>query len=478
MSYTSLTFVTIIIHLLAAIVCVGHILLNKRDPRAALGWIMVCVFLTVIGPLFYWIFGVNRVQRRARRLFDKSLAKPVAGKDTEVYMLSGEPDITAIQSIQPFLNVSNRICRIPIRQGNSIEILFNGDQAYPAMLDAIENARQCVYLMTYIFDADEQGNQFIEALERCQQRGVEVKVLVDGVGELGQWTRASTRLVRSGIRVERFLPLTLKPPAFYWNLRNHRKLLIIDHQTAFTGGINVSARHMVQNNTNASRVEDLHFKLLGPVVSDLEEVFFDDWEFVTGENMDFAIPEQPRSGNALCRVIVDEPSENIDRLATTLVGAVSAATQRIVIMTPYFLPSRELISALQSAALRNLDIQILLPAKNDNLLVHWATRNMLWQLLQFDVRVYYQAPPFVHSKLFLIDDQLAFFGSANIDPRSLRLNFELNIESYDTGLLRDLTRYIESKLANSEPVTIQEVENRSLPVKLRDSLAWLCSPYL
>jgi len=477
MSYISLTFVTLAIEVVAAAFCVGHILLNKRDPRAAWGWIMVCVFLPFVGPLFYWIFGVNRVQRRARRLFLKSQVKS-AVKEIETDILSGEQDVTALPSIQPFLKVSNHICRLSLRQGNKVEILFNGDQAYPAMLEAIEGAQQCVYLMTYIFDVDEQGNRFIEALVRCKERGVEVKVVIDGVGEFGQWTRASTRLLQAGISVERFLPLSLKPPAFYWNLRNHRKLLVVDHGTAFTGGINISERHMLEKNAKPSRVEDLHFKLTGPVVADLEEVFFDDWEFVSGQHLEIEVPEQPITGNALCRVIVDEPSENIDRLATTLVGAVSAAKQRIIIMTPYFLPSRELMSALQAAALRNLDVKILLPAKTDNLLVHWATRNLLWQLLQFDVQIYYQPPPFVHSKLLILDDQLAFFGSANIDPRSLRLNFELNIECYDLVLTRQLMAYVDDKLAQSRSLTMEDIEQRSLPVKLRDGLAWLFSPYL
>ena len=282
MSYTVLSIIIVTVHIIAAVRCVGHILLNKRDPRAALGWIMVCVFIPIIGPLFYWIFGVNRVQRRARRLFVRSPTKPYPQNEPEVFNLSGEWNVTDRQSIQSFLNVSNRVCRLPVHDGNQIGILFNGDQAYPAMLEAIGSAQQCVYLMTYIFDIDELGKKFMEALIRCKERGVDVKVLVDGVGELGQWTRVSTRLARSGIAVERFLPLSLKPPAFYWNLRNHRKLLVVDHSSAFTGGINISARHIMKNDANPYRVEDLHFKLLGPVVVDLEAVFLDDWEFVTG----------------------------------------------------------------------------------------------------------------------------------------------------------------------------------------------------
>jgi cardiolipin synthase len=332
--------------------------------------------------------------------------------------------------------------------------------------------------MTYIFDTDDTGHAFIDALDRAQQKGIEVKVLIDGVGELGNWRRASTLLARRGINVERFLPLSAKPPAFYWNLRNHRKLLVVDNKIAFTGGINISALHVLENNRSPERVADMHFRIEGPVVPVLQTVFMDDWEFVTGQPMSLPVAELERAGDAICRVIVDEPSENIDRLATTLVGAVTAASKRIVIATPYFLPSRELMSALQAAALRDVQVTILLPSKNDNRLVHWATYNLLRQLLQFDVKVYYQPPPFVHTKLFIIDDQLVFFGSANIDPRSLRLNFELNVEAYDRNLVNRLMNYINGQIQISTLYTLDDDAARSLAVRVRDAAAWLFSPYL
>ena len=455
-----------------------HALLNKRDPRAALGWIVISIFFTVVGPLMYWIFGINRVQMRAQRLLDKSLGKSFTDRKEGELPQSTDAIRAERKAIRPFLAVSDKVCRLPLLEGNQVDILFNGDQTYPAMLKAIEEAEHSVFLMTYIFDTDDTGRAFIDTLERCVKKGVDVKVLVDGVGELGNWRRASTLLVRRGITVERFLPLSAKPPAFYWNLRNHRKLLVVDNKVAFTGGINISSRHMLENNHTDSRVVDLHFRLTGPIVPELQTVFMDDWEFVTSQRL-IPPPAEPRTkGQALCRVIVDEPSENIDRLVTTLVGAVSAAQQRVVVMTPYFLPSRELMAALQAAALRDVKVVILLPIKNDSRLVHWATWHLLQQLIQFDVEVYYQPPPFVHSKLFILDEQLVFFGSANIDPRSLRLNFELNVEAYDQDLVDRLMEYVDQQIKESTRITMDDLEQRSLPVKIRDATAWLFSPYL
>lgn len=457
---------------------VVHALLNKRDPRAALGWIIISIFFPIVGPLFYWIFGMNRVQMRAQRLLDKSLTRTTVERREDERRRAVDSAHESHHTIRAFLKVSDKVCRLPAIPGNQVDILFNGDEAYPAMLQAIEQAQRTVYLMTYIFDTDETGHCFIEALDRCHRRGVEVKVLIDGIGELGNWRRASTLLAHRGINVQRFLPMSVRPPVFYWNLRNHRKLLVTDDEIAFTGGINISSRHILKNNHSDSRVVDMHFRLTGPIVSELRTVFMDDWEFVTGQPMSMSRPASKPCGTALCRVVVDEPSENTDRLATTLAAAVTAAKQRVVVATPYFLPSRELMSALQAAGLRDIDVTVLLPAKNDNRLVHWATRHLLGSLIQFDVKVYYQPAPFVHTKLFIIDDQLAFFGSANIDPRSLRLNFELNVEAYDRDLVDRLMAYIHRQIAVSTAVTIQDIEQRSLPHKIRDAAAWLFSPYL
>ena len=223
---------------------------------------------------------------------------------------------------------------------------------------------------------------------------------------------------------------------------------------------------------------DAHFRLAGPVVTQIEHVFLEDWGFSTGEQVTPTQASARENGSMICRTIVDGPNEDLDRLSMILVGAVSAARRRISIMTPYFLPSRELIAALQTAALRGVEVTIILPSKNNLPFVHWATRNMLWELLEWGIRLYYQPPPFVHTKLFVVDDQYAQIGSANIDPRSLRLNFELAVEVFDKQFVKILTEHIQKSQDQSLEVSLKDLDSRRLPVRIRDALAWLFSPYL
>lgn len=280
------------------------------------------------------------------------------------------------------------------------------------------------------------------------------------------------------MRVARFLPPKLFPPTLHVNLRNHRKILVADGRTAFVGGMNLGDRHLAHNTQNPHRVADLHFRVRGPVVEQISHVFMEDWRFVTGEHLKTPAAEIAEQGDSICRTIMDGPNEDLDKLHTILVCAISAARKRIAIMTPYFLPTRELISALQAAALRGVKTEVILPAQNNLPFVHWATRNLLWEILQRGVRVFYQPPPFAHSKLFIVDNHYAQIGSANIDSRSLRLNFELNIEVYDRAFAKTLTAHFEKALHRSREVTLDEVDSRPLPVRIRDSVAWLFTPYL
>jgi cardiolipin synthase len=227
------------------------------------------------------------------------------------------------------------------------------------------------------------------------------------------------------VRFARFLPPRPLPPAFSVNLRNHRKILIVDGQEAFTGGINVRDRYLEADDV---RIIDSHFRLSGPVLAQIETVFLRDWQFVTGEPGSVARRVPKPTGAATCRVVTDGPDAGLDRLASLLTGAIASARHRVAIMTPYFVPPRELISPLLAAALAGVDVAVILPERNNLPYVHWATRHMLWELLERGVNVYYQPPPFVHSKLFYVDDHYAQIGSANFDSRSLRLNFEMNVE--------------------------------------------------
>jgi cardiolipin synthase A/B len=467
-----------VLHLALFAGTAGHALLFKRDPRASWGWIAVCLFFPLVGPLLYLIFGINRVQTQAKRLTGhlsflfpfqvQSPAIPLARQDETCFP----------EELRTIALISDKVTRRPLSSGNLVEVLHNGEGAFPAMLEAVEGARETLFLATYILESNETGRRFIGALKRAVDRGVKVCVLLDGIGELYSFPRSGKVLAGKGVRVARFMRPRLIPPSLHINLRNHRKILVADGRTAFVGGMNIGDRHLAEDIKRPSRVMDIHFRVAGPVVRQIEEVFVDDWAFVTGEDVSTPSKELPPVGDAVCRTIEDGPDDDLDKLAAILAGAVSAARSRVLIVTPYFLPSREMIGALQSAALRGVDVHVLLPGKNNLPFVHWATRNMLWELLQWGIRVFYQPPPFVHSKIFVVDDFYVQVGSANMDPRSLRLNFELMLEVFDSGLAGELARFIEACRSRSREVFLEELDGRPIPVKVRDSLSWLFSPYL
>ena len=475
----TLRVVATVLVVLVSVATASHALLNKRDPRAALGWIAVCLLVPVVGPLLYALFGFNRISRRARSLDHRRPRMPTLHHEHHVLsraQLDG-PEIPA--AFTELARISDAVTRRPLVRGNHVEPLRNGEQAYPPMLDAIAGARRSLYLATYIFETDATGRRFIDALAGAKSRGLDVRVLVDGIGALYSRPRAAKLLRRRGVRTAVFLPPRLLPPSIHINLRNHRKILVADGAIAFTGGMNIGGRHVVQDATNRHPTADLHFRLAGPVARQIEDVFLEDWCFATGDTPPVDRPPQPEArGASLCRTIVDGPDEDLDKLAAILLGAISAARRRVELMTPYFLPPREMIAALQAAALRGVEVHVILPESNNLPYVHWATRNMLWEVLQRGARVFYQPPPFAHTKLYLVDDHYVQVGSANIDPRSLRLNFELMVEIYGREMGELAATYFREVRARSREVTLEEVDGRSLPVRLRDSLAWLFQPYL
>jgi cardiolipin synthase len=455
-----------IIGFVAAATASLHALLNKRRPQSAFGWIAVCLALPLAGALLYYLFGVNRVQVRARKLLTHY---PELECPTE-YVGTPPPQLL------PLARLGFAVSGWPLTAGNRVELLHDAAATFDAMIGAIERAEEYVYFSAYIFDGGPLGRRFATALTAAAERGADVRVLVDGVGEWYSWQRVGKLLGGTRVRFARFLPPRLWPPTIRVNLRNHRKILVVDGHEAFTGGINVRDRYL--EGAAAQRIVDLHFRLAGPVVTQIETVFLRDWQFVTA---DAAVAPRllPKpAGSALCRAVTNGPETTLDRLTALLTGAIGSARQRVAIMTPYFVPPRELIAPLQAAALAGVDVAVILPERNNLPYVHRATRHMLWELLERGVHVYYQPPPFVHSKLFYVDDYYAQIGSANFDSRSLRLNFELNVEVYDRDTVTGLARHFEAVRARSVPVTLRDVDGRSLATKALDGMAWLFSPYL
>lgn len=460
----------LVVYAVAALAAGSHALLHKRDPRSAWAWITACWLFPLGGALLYFWFGINRIERRARR----ELGAAPEPRPAEVPQPLPEVPGLAQQEVRELVRTGRIVTGRPLLPGNRVTPLHNGAQAYPDMLAAIEGARHTVWMESYIFDTGATAVRFAEALGRARARGVQVRVLLDGVGTLSWRARGHALLARHGVPVRLFLPPRLWPPMLHINLRNHHKLLTVDGARAWTGGMNISDDHHVRGGEG---IADLHFRLEGPVVQQLEGVFAEAWRFVADESVAPAVPAAPQGG-AFCRAITDGPNDAVDRLQLLLLAALSNAHRRVRIMTPYFIPTPQLSSALQEAALRGVAISIILPRRSDQWWADCATRRWLTQLVGRSVRVYFRPPPFAHTKLFLVDDYYVQFGSANLDPRSLRLNFELNVEVYDAALAQALGAHFDEVRGGSAEVTEDELHRRPLPAQLRDALLWLFSPYL
>ena len=460
---------------LAALFASGHALLNKRDSRAATLWIGVIWLVPVFGPILYLALGINRIRRRAVSLgVHRSLSRAIPEN-------LGELEHQGAEHLNLLARAVSRVVARPLTAGNQIRPCVNGDEAFPAMLNAIESANKSVALSTYIFDNDASGEQFVAALGRAVKRGVEVRVLIDAAGARYSWPPVTYKLKRAHIPFARFLPSSLLAP---WrvatiNLRNHRKSLIVDGGVAFTGGMNIRQGNVLAGKPK-NPVQDLQFRVEGPVVAQLQEAFANDWVFTTGEVLAGPVwfPELSERGNLIARAITDGPDADFEKLRWTLLAALAEAQSSAQILTPYFLPDVALVTALNLAALRGVRVDIILPEKNNLPFVHWASRAMWWQVLERGCRLWLTPPPFDHSKLMIVDGHWVLFGSANWDTRSLRLNFELNVEAYGRDFANAVDSVVQQKLRHAREVTLAETDGRSLAAQLRDATARLFSPYL
>lgn len=442
----------------------AHALLHKKDPRSALGWVALIIFSPVIGIVVYLLLGVNRVRRRAKRIREERGESESTGALIPGTLESLERSFT---------------------KGNRVECLLEGRDTLEAVSTLLRNAHHHICLSVYIFESKGVGEWLIAELGAAVRRGVHVRVLLDGIGSLYSGGGTRKALLAVGVEVGVFLRPTLLPPAWHINLRNHRKLLVADGERAIVGGTNVRNAYVVQDGHREPEATDVNFLIEGQVVKDIQDVFADDWFTATERVLNLAQPVHTpvgepaaHSADARCRVTIDGPDNDVDLISLLYMAAISEAKHRVRIVTPYFLPPHELVACLQVAAIRGVCVEIVLPANNNLPFMNWATRNMLPQLLRYGVHVYYQQGPFDHSKLFVVDNDYALVGSANVDARSLRLNFEISVEIRSAAIGQTLNEHIDQCVSTSDALSMAELEARSLPVRIRDAMLWLLTPYL
>jgi cardiolipin synthase A/B len=467
--------IIVIVHISLSAVTSLHVLLFKENERTSLAWIGLVILSPVIGSLFYWLFGINRIKRLAQKEHPQTLKQDFRQQEKTIKFhhlpKNWHCAIIAGYTIHPINFVAN----------NRVEPLINGDTAYPSMLQSINNAERYIILSSYIFDYDSLGHQFVDALAKAHKRGVIVNVLLDGIGIGYSWHKSDRVLKKLGIKTARFLPAISFTSIRFINLRNHRKILCVDGDVAYIGGMNLSQNNVVS--TAVHPIDDIHFKVTGPVIDQISQVFIEDWFFATGELIQFPcfIPkpaQQTKEQSVVARVIQDGPDEDHNKIRWTLINALSCAQTSVKIMTPYFIPDQVLMNSLHAAALRGVAIEIIVPQHSNIVFVDWVMEANFSRIMQHGIQIYKNSRPFDHSKIVIIDDLWSFIGSTNWDARSLEFNFEINLECFDKDLNAKLSVFFALKKHNAIPVIEAQINGLPNYKKIRNNLFRLFSPYL
>jgi cardiolipin synthase len=464
--------VVLILHIAIAVPLCLHILLTKQE-NAAIAWIGFVLVSPFVGAFLYWLFGINRVSRRARRYRRGRRADAPPDLTTHEMPFKGLPTSQQRQLFQ----FARSVHTMPYLGGNHVVPLVNAENAYPNMLAAIDEAKRTIVLSVYIFDCDEIGLKFIDALVAAHRRGVIVRVLLDEIGSGKRTKPADMLLSAAGISTARFIPQNLK---FFplINLRNHRKIMVVDGRLGFIGGMNICLSYAAQKD---EEIRDLHFRVSGPVIGQLNAIFEEDWKFAKDEAIELPLlptPSEKLDDPIYARAIPDGPDEASQRTQWIMVGALAVAQKSVHVLTPYFLPNDILTNALCVAAMRGVSVQVVVPSRTDIPLVDWAMEAKFQYLLEHGVKIYRSPPPFDHTKLMLVDAVWTLVGSSNWDQRSLRLNFEANLECYDNALAQDLETHFDSIKKIAKAVAVSDLVQSPLQIRLRNNFARLFSPYL
>lgn len=462
---------------IAGLAAAVHAAMTKDEVRAAIGWAGVAMLSPVFGAALYLVAGVNRVRRSSVM---RKRARTRRGRAAENEDSTG--DALARLPLASLARLGDNVSQFPLTLGNKVTPLVGGDAAYPEMIEAIKGARKSIALATYIFDHDAAGLAFVEALAAAKERGVAVRVLIDAVGARYSKPPLPLLLRQRGVPSALFMGniIGLKLP--YANLRSHRKILVVDGKVGFTGGMNIRA-HFLTSAMGDHTARDTHFRFDGPVVEHLLTVFAEDWHFVTRELLDgpvwFGRPARlPGGAEVAARAIPSGPDHTLESNHAMIMGALAAAERRVMISSPYFLPDQQLVGAFGVAARRGIEVDIVIPDSNNLRLVDYAMTAQLDQVLRRGCRVWRARGVFDHSKLMTVDGVWSYIGSSNLDPRSLRLNFELDVEVHDPALASWIEGHISERMADAVPETLQSLAALPLVERLRNRVVWLASPYL
>ncbi len=473
------------LHIGVGILLSLDVLLHKHRPVSAVLWLGILWVVPYFGAAAYLIFGMDRVRRGAAA---RQAARAVLERRARLHP-TFEPFALDLSHEDPhpghhiFRATDPAVRPFRVLRGNRVELLVDGDEFYPAVLSAIEGARSSIHLQTFIFARDRVGRMVRQLLIERARDGVEVRLLYDRFGSsFAHFARFFEPLREAGGMVYSISQANPLKGRFQINLRNHRKLALIDGRVGFLGGINFAEKN-VSGYRNGAPDRDYQVRLEGPAVRDLQFQFLEDWHFASGTPPDDMLgheyfPELPSVGDSLVQIVPGGPELLGRGLAEAFFAAIVAAKDSVTIVTPYFVPDESIIQGLQYAAQRGVGVRLVLPARSNHWFTGFAARALYEPLLGKGVRIFERRRPFMHAKAIVVDDVYAMLGSANLDYRSLYLNFELNIEVAGGSFLPRIVAQVDAEIAESDEVSPDAHQARPLPRKLAENLCFLFQPVL
>jgi cardiolipin synthase len=469
-----------IIHL-GAIVAV--LLAEGRKPTATLAWVLAITFLPFIGIALYLTIGSTK-SRQVVRSSKKAAAALEALRSRVREQSPKSKGLVLEPRTRSMLNLGERLATLPGTVGNQASMLVNASAAYRVMIEAVEEAEHHLHLEFYIVEPDEVGQSFRDRLVRRARQGIEVRVLVDAVGSSRLPREFWRNLEGAGGQVGVFnpivSPLSRVRKRDRVDFRNHRKILVVDGRRGFTGGINIG-REYLGLDPEQGHWRDTHVDIEGPAVWSLQSAFATDWYTTKGELVDgpayFPVALHG-NGGALVQIVDSGPDREISSIAHFFAESIGMAEKRVWLTTPYFVPSSHIDQSLMGAALKGVDVKLLLPSKGDSALVTHAARSYYKPLLEAGVRIFEYQAGFPHAKTMLVDDWAGTIGSANMDMRSFLLNFEINAFVFEDGFVSEMARQFRDDLRKAREIDLDAVGRRSLGTRLLQSSARLLSPLL
>ncbi|TVR72426.1 MAG: cardiolipin synthase [Marinilabiliales bacterium] len=481
-SWSTFFFVLNVIYLTTAILVAISVILDNRNPTKTISWVVVLFVLPVLGLIFYFMVGKNY---RKEKIFSRKGLKDFERirnlSDNQIIELQ-EQDYIENEKVReklPIINLLLRNSKALLTTRNRVEILNNGDQTFASIISELKKAKDHIHLEYYIIDDDGIGNEIRELLIAKSVEGVKVRIIYDDVGcwKLGKKFLGS--LKNAGVELYPFMPVRFPFLANRINYRNHRKIIVIDGNIGFVGGINIADRYIV-GSEDIPFWRDTHMKIEGEAVNSLQVVFLIDWYFVSGKivsNRSY-FPKSRIRNRQLVQITASGPDSDWASIMQAYFSAISTARHYIYITVPYFIPNESILTALKTAALSGIDVRIIIPGRSDSVLAYNGTMSYVEELLEAGIRVFAYQKGFVHSKLIMVDDVFASVGTANMDIRSFDDNFEINALVYDEGLCNELKESFLSDIGNCTEIELGIHARRGFRKRFVESFARIFSPLL